>query len=529
MIIDILLRDNNLITFDEVMSIEVKQNTSDENQFVMGSCISSSLDFSVWNGDKIYNVYSFKDGQAYLYEDDRRKNLVGIFDIDNVTKNNSILDFECTDHMTNFDTNFKGIIAPYTLYSLLQAICSQLNIVLDNDSITNGDLEYSISDGIAGTSCRQLLKFICQMSCSYAIITNEGHLKLDWYDTTPIAKLSYKDLLDFKRADEELTIGGIYYNDDATIGTGYKLVIDENNPFMSKISILEQKQIITDLNKKINGLTFLPCTCKCLENFPLGSTISIQDEDGTYYKVFVCYKRIKDFSSLEFVCPGSNTSSGGSSNSSNYSNEDKNKLYFGRDTNSNDFFIKDKIETNLTNIAIFGVNEKSSAMITFNVELVSNVEDTITINIYNNEYLIRSIKTKIEQGYNLVSFGEVAELDLEKSTNTFKAYIDTRNMANSSFEIIVYKDKAILSIVSNAEADGGERITSLDFKENVNIISVLSYNEMYNNSFYLKPIQESMSYELNPFPTIVESDRLGLSLRSNSIEYSIDTIYENIN
>jgi hypothetical protein len=52
---------------------------------------------------------------------------------------------------------------------------------------------------------------------------------------------------------------------------------------------------------------------------------------------------------------------------------------------------------------------------------------------------------------------------------------------------------------------------------------------MYNNSFYLKPIQESMSYELNPFPTIVESDRLGLSLRSNSIEYSIDTIYENIN
>ena len=58
MIIDILLRDNNLITFDEVMSIEVKQNTSDENQFVMGSCISSSLDFSVWNGDKIYNVYS---------------------------------------------------------------------------------------------------------------------------------------------------------------------------------------------------------------------------------------------------------------------------------------------------------------------------------------------------------------------------------------------------------------------------------------------------------------------------------------
>ena len=102
-------------------------------------------------------------------------------------------------------------------------------------------------------------------------------------------------------------------------------------------------------------------------------------------------------------------------------------------------------------------------------------------------------------------------------------------MSNSSFEIIVYKDKAILSIVSNAEADGGERITSLDFKENVNIISVLSYNEMYNNSFYLKPIQESMSYELNPFPTIVESDRLGLSLRSNSIEYSIDTIYENIN
>ena len=191
MYIEFILPDLSVVKFEDFINFDYKINSSSNDEILLGNCSAASLEFSIWNVNKKYNVYKFKKGTCHLYRDNTKNEKIGIFNVDKVEKENNSLVFKFTDNMTKLqDEIFKGIQTPYTIFSLLVQICTQLGLTLKNteEEILNNDLTYNTTDTILGKSCREVLKFICEVTCSYAIFNEEGELYLSWYNLETVKK-----------------------------------------------------------------------------------------------------------------------------------------------------------------------------------------------------------------------------------------------------------------------------------------------------------------------------------------------------
>ena len=541
MYIDILLADENMISFNEFVDIDYKINSSDNNELLLGNVSAASLNFSIWNGGKQWNAFKFKGSKAYLYKDAERTKKIGVFNIEKVTKNKNTLNFESIDNMGKTDAIFKGIQTPFSLWELVNQICSQLDITLANkkedfDHITQ---TYDNTNEILGKPCREILKYIGEVTTKYAIFDPDGKLFFSWYDLNANAikkEITYNKLKDFARDEDLLYVSGvscILENEEYLKGSqsSYDLRLTTDNPFLKPLNEAERNQILEDIYSRCYGMQYLSCDIALsTEDINIGDTLIVHDEDGNRYKILVTYLNINKIFNMKITSAGANPNRQTQSSSSSGGGETKteDKIAIAKDENYKMIEIENSIaERHLNSLKIDGVTEKTSAYFNYSLQFnwTSTNDNTIKFKLYIND-IIKEFLFKPTTGQNYFTWGEKLNLQLgqdgEPVTNNIKMTLDLSHNEEPSY-LYIGAEKSILSVVAvGAKSAGANQVTNLEIKEDVERIGFRNETSLLN----LTNIGDIIDFSLRRYIGPAISEQVNIINFKNRTSMEIQNINE---
>jgi hypothetical protein len=314
-------------------------------------------------------------------------------------------------------------------------------------------------------------------------------LYLSWYDLGTIKKeIPYNKLKSFKRDESETEITGVSIvlgNEETTVGdkAGYDLLLTKDNPFLSGLSSNQVKLILENIYDKVNGMKYLSCDISLSidDEIKIGDTLKIYDEDGEVYKIIVSYLNISKIFSMSITSSGENLNrnndTGNSGGDSSGGTGEYYQTSISKDENWRDITINTITDTYLNGISLFGITEKSSALMCYSLSFESNLETTIKFKIDINGTTVKEILYNTKIGLNIFTWNEETVLNYESETNTIKVFLSTEELSGS-FSIKIYKNQSILSIISvGATVDGGNRFTKIEIKESIKPISLINFNK----------------------------------------------------
>lgn len=298
------------LTDENIMqgSLVIKQGTSEEGSFTVGSAVIGELDFEIDNSSGTYDNTSF-DGAVF----DVRIGLVtqqkydgtftvewlrkGVYTAEEVTVNGKYITVVAFDNTAKLDVPFADVSVnfPRTLATLYTAICTHCGIPYAFPDFANAAYIVSTGEYIdADATCREIMSYIAQMARTFVICDSVGTLHLKWYEEAIIGydvahnKIFY-ELNERQKINSTVQITGISFidqnGDEALVGTsGYCLRI-EDNPLALTDDYLDN-DVWT--NRRVNGLVGMkltPFSSEVISDpaIEAGDIIKITDVNGTAY------------------------------------------------------------------------------------------------------------------------------------------------------------------------------------------------------------------------------------------------------
>ena len=278
----------------EIFNVEYYADAYNEGN-VVGNAIASQLDFDLPYMAK-FDTFKYFDGvwngTDYEYVD------MGTFTVFDEKDED-----EFNKHITAFDNLIKFNVPfidnkdyPKTIFEELQNICEQAGVELVNTSITNGDFEIQNNQFVNNESLKSVLKAICQISGTYAIIKEDKIVLQLKNETSEILNKSQHAPVTWKRRTygiNQVILGledvvGEYVirqdEEDIAINGVHKLVINDN-PF----AYTQEKRnlLIDDLFNQVKGFGYIPYELKgeWLNYMDIGDTINIDGIDTILLRV----------------------------------------------------------------------------------------------------------------------------------------------------------------------------------------------------------------------------------------------------
>ena len=278
----------------EIFNVEYYADAYNEGN-VVGNAIASQLDFDLPYMAK-FDTFKYFDGvwngTDYEYVD------MGTFTVFDEKDED-----EFNKHITAFDNLIKFNVPfidnkdyPKTIFEELQNICNQAGVELVNTSITNGDFEIQNNQFVNNESLKSVLKAICQISGTYAIIKEDKIVLQLKNETSEILNKSQHAPVTWKRRTygiNQVILGledviGEYVirqdEEDIAINGVHKLVINDN-PF----AYTQEKRelLIDDLFNQVKGFGYIPYELKgeWLNYMDIGDTINIDGIDTILLRV----------------------------------------------------------------------------------------------------------------------------------------------------------------------------------------------------------------------------------------------------
>lgn len=286
-----ILVDGN---YYEVYNVEYYADAYNEGN-VVGNAIASQLDFDLPYMPKFDNFKYFDGvwtGSDYEYVD------MGTFTVFDEKDED-----EFNKHITSFDNLIKFNVPfvddgvyPKTIFEELQNICNQAGVTLVNNSITNGNFEIVDNQFVNNDSLKGVLKAICQISGTYAVIKNDELVLQLKNETNETMNKSQHAPVTWKRRTyginqvilgmEDVTGEYVIRQDeeDIAINGVHKLVINDN-PF----AYTQEKRdlLIDELFNQVKGFGYVPYELKgeWLNYMDIGDTINIDGIDTLILRI----------------------------------------------------------------------------------------------------------------------------------------------------------------------------------------------------------------------------------------------------
>ena len=278
----------------EVFNVEYYADAYNEGN-VVGNAIASQLDFDLPYMAK-FDTFKYFDGvwngTDYEYVD------MGTFTVFDEKDED-----EFNKHITAFDNLIKFNVPfidnkdyPKTIFEELQNICEQAGVELINTSIANGNFEIQNNQFVNNESLKSVLKAICQISGTYAIIKEDKIVLQLKNETSETINKSQHMPITWKRRTygiNQVILGledvvGEYVirqdEEDIAINGVHKLVINDN-PF----AYTQEKRdlLIDDLFNQVKGFGYIPYELKgeWLNYMDVGDTINIDGIDTILLRV----------------------------------------------------------------------------------------------------------------------------------------------------------------------------------------------------------------------------------------------------
>lgn len=199
---------------------------------------------------------------------------IGRFTVDNSPRKLSVIQLTALDGMVKFDkkADKRQLQFPRAVSDLLTDICEICGVQMADYSVQNlfnADYEVSAYPETEDLTYRQLLIWICQITCTCAYMDWSGHLRLGWYsDTEPAVSVTAAQRFDSDLQEQSITVTGVQIQTDAqTVYTsedengvhedGYVLCIQSNGLIQQEIQALANA-----IGNKVRGFTYTPFSAK---------------------------------------------------------------------------------------------------------------------------------------------------------------------------------------------------------------------------------------------------------------------------
>ena len=203
-------------------SLQITNKCSEGSEIKIGSVYTGQLKCTFtglniargsWNG-KVITLSEGLQLEDETYEDVP----LGVFIVSKANHTTQGVEVTAYDAMTAFDKSVSFDTTTGTAYELLDYICTQRNITLENtqasiEAMPNGTEEFEIYPENDIETFRDLLFWIVQSLGAIATINRSGHLEIRQYSTTSAATI-----------DESQRFAGCSFSDFVTKYTGMSVV-----------------------------------------------------------------------------------------------------------------------------------------------------------------------------------------------------------------------------------------------------------------------------------------------------------------
>lgn len=249
------------------LSASYTANSSNASDIVLGYAAAASFKASLNNLDRFWDSVMLKGAELQLNITGGLEGYsLGIFDIEEVRKNEGCINIESIDRMVLFDVKFMGATFPCTVGHLVQVLCDQVGIPLATPVFPNSEVSIKKGEDFKGVSCRVILTSCMEVAGSFAMLNAEGKLEIKWYDITNIVDtFSYSQMSNFTPEENPVEITGVRFEtaDDTFVAgnDGFPLDIPSNNPILKSADEPIINEVLNVIyQQRVKNMAYLPCS-----------------------------------------------------------------------------------------------------------------------------------------------------------------------------------------------------------------------------------------------------------------------------
>lgn len=282
----------------------------------IGTAIASELSLTLDNHTGKFNDYDFdgatlsvsigiKKWDAKAWEKAVIHYVpVGIFTVDEKSKNTSTIVLNALDNMVRFDKSYDTDLSyPATLADILQDACTKCGVSQYTTDFPNASYEVAERPSSENLTYRQIVQWVAELAAANAWIDWNGSLRLNWFEATDLT-ISGADRYSSDEAEYAVTITGVRVSisdDDTALAgeNGCVLNIEGNDLAQSGAA-----GIAENIYEKVGGFAYLPYSCTTRPApflFPLDRITYIDNEHKTHSTIV---------SAMTYVLNGVTTVSG---------------------------------------------------------------------------------------------------------------------------------------------------------------------------------------------------------------------------
>lgn len=239
----------------------------------IGTAVASELSLTLDNHTGKFNNYDFdgatlsvsigiKKWDAKAWEKAVIHYIpLGIFTVDEKSKNASTIVLNALDNMVRFDKVYETDLSfPATLADILQDACTKCGVPQYTTDFTNASYVVAEKPSSDNLTYRQVVQWVAELAASNAWVDWNGALRLNWFEKTGL-KISGADRYSSDEEEYSVTITGVKVtvsdDDTASVGeAGCVLNIEGNGLAQSGATGLAES-----IYTVVGGFTYLPYSC----------------------------------------------------------------------------------------------------------------------------------------------------------------------------------------------------------------------------------------------------------------------------
>ena len=290
-----------VITTDDLVagSVKYKESTTSGDALEVGSVFSSGLNFTLLDEEQNFKEVAFNGSAVtmtigYQLEDESIEWVpLGKFTvIDSVKAPNKVY-IQCLDGMIKFARvrwSPTMVQFPATLTTIIQACCAYADVSLAEQDIFNGDYMIEAAPTDTSITLRDMISYAATIAGSYAQISRDGELVLDWYPTSQ--EIDYTLTAEHRRS---LTIDGVPIsvtglehrrgNVQYVAGTADYMISIGANPLLQT----DIEETLQSVYEKIGSVDYIPFTAAVFGDpaRQAGDRVFLIGRDGKEYNSIV--------------------------------------------------------------------------------------------------------------------------------------------------------------------------------------------------------------------------------------------------
>ena len=226
-----------------------QQILNQDGDLKMGTAIMSNIEVSLLNTDGYFDGFDFTEECTAKYgvkvDGVYQYILLGVFKGDRVDRVKSrVFRYSANDRMARFEKDasdfIEGLEYPLTVYQMLMRLCSYVGIALASNISGGTNAQRIIESNPFETSsytCREVLAWIAEAMCSYAVVSRDGVVKMVWFSETSYS-VPKSDRFELSQSEistpviDKLEVYTSYSDKLNTSGTGENVYTISDNPLL---------------------------------------------------------------------------------------------------------------------------------------------------------------------------------------------------------------------------------------------------------------------------------------------------------